>query len=224
MINFVYGEIWPCSVAALLAAMAPKPGEALVDLGSGAGKVVLLASSLYPALKGCKGLEMMGGYMRDAQAATALLAAARVRSHRGQAKGGKGVAAPVEWWAGDFLSPAGLSAWAAASLVVACSTCFDAATMAGIAEGCARSLPPGARVLTLDKPLPTPRAQVQDPTPPFLGIANCSPSILTTKKETQRIAARALLFFPISMRIQPMPWLLLWLLSWLSWLRLRGFC
>jgi len=195
MVNFVYGEILPSSMAAVLDAMAPNPGETFVDLGSGAGKTVLLAGLLYPALNRCVGLEMMRGYLRDAQAASAVLLAARqgqVSSAFGAAdaenQGAKREAvdgdelapssaaadaanataakaeslasAPVEWWEGDFLSPSGMLAWASASLIVACSTCFDATTMAGIADGCARNSPPGARVLTLDKPLTTSRAQV----------------------------------------------------------------
>jgi len=177
MVNFVYGEILPSSMAVVLEAMAPKPGETFVDLGSGAGKTVLLAALLYPELNRCVGLEMMRGYLRDAQAASAVLVATGQGNISMEGEAGEGdkltecssaaasvangiASAPVEWWEGDFLSPTGMLAWASASLIVACSTCFDATTMAGIADSCARNSPAGARVLTLDKPLPTLRAQV----------------------------------------------------------------
>ena len=135
MVNFVYGEIAPASVAALLSFVAPVAGDVLVDLGSGAGKVVLTAALLYPELAEARGVEMMEGYLRDARAATKLL---------------RGAMRPcVQFIREDFLEGFE-STWHDATIVFACSTCFDERTMEGIACYAAK-LRAGARIITLDK-------------------------------------------------------------------------
>ncbi|EKX43703.1 hypothetical protein GUITHDRAFT_110160 [Guillardia theta CCMP2712] len=46
--SHTYGEISPSSFAEILCLVQPKEGEIFVDLGSGTGKAVLLAASLFP--------------------------------------------------------------------------------------------------------------------------------------------------------------------------------
>ena len=139
MVNFVYGEISIASIAALLNFISPKAGEVLVDLGAGAGKVVLTAALLYPELGICRGVELMEGYVRDAKAATTLLTARASLCNR------------IEWRTNDFLESVDTS-WGDANILFACSTCFDQSTMETIALGIEK-LKTGARIVTLDKPI-----------------------------------------------------------------------
>mmetsp|Transcript_8120 Transcript_8120/g.18517 ORF Transcript_8120/g.18517 Transcript_8120/m.18517 type:complete len:201 (-) Transcript_8120:161-763(-) len=87
--------------------------------------------------------------------------------------------APVAWHRGDFLQPRVFArSWAGADLLMLCSTCFDQDTMDKAAKlaaegtvadegtagsegpGRVRGLAAGARVVTLDKPMPHPRFEV----------------------------------------------------------------
>ena len=114
-------------------------GRLLVDLGAGAGKVVLTAALLYPELGICRGVELMEGYVRDAKAATTLLTARASLCNR------------IEWRTNDFLESVDTS-WGDANILFACSTCFDQSTMETIALGIEK-LKTGARIVTLDKPI-----------------------------------------------------------------------
>ena len=71
-------------------------------------------------------------------------------SRRLEVRAKKGV---VQWASGDFLENFEAT-WANADIVFACSTCFDEATMEGIARRAER-LAPGARLVSLDKRLPS---------------------------------------------------------------------
>lgn len=77
-VNFVYGEIDAISVAHILEFIQPRPGQVLVDLGSGNGKVVLAAAMLYPELKACRGIELMVSFLDTAREADAILTGAQV--------------------------------------------------------------------------------------------------------------------------------------------------
>ena len=56
-----YGEFPLLSVARLLDHLDPPlgPGDVFVDLGSGAGRLVLAVSLLWPALGACVGMELL---------------------------------------------------------------------------------------------------------------------------------------------------------------------
>lgn len=51
----------------------PEAGEVFVDMGSGTGKACIAAGLLYPELAVCRGVEILDGLHREAQASHRLL-------------------------------------------------------------------------------------------------------------------------------------------------------
>ena len=139
--NFVYGELRAASLARLLGACELRRGETFADLGCGAGRLLVTAAALV-RLDRVVGVELLDGYAETARRTLARLGPVL------------GAAAPaVDLRHGSFTDEPDASAWVGADVVVATSTCFEAAQMRRIADHAAR-LRPGARVVTLDKPLP----------------------------------------------------------------------
>lgn len=56
--SFIYGEVLLESLAKLLDVVAPQSGEVFYDLGSGTGKLVMMAHLLYPFSR-CTGVEFL---------------------------------------------------------------------------------------------------------------------------------------------------------------------
>ena len=166
--QLVYGEFDPDFFARLIeAAKLTEAGkEIFVDLGSGAGRLVLSAALLKPALwKRCIGLEVLSELHLQALAAAELLPdlLAVHSSHNAPSSSSSKLAAPCRFHCVDLFDPHG-----EAPHFLCTATCCMAYAITWAADDMGRlttlsdllgaTLPDGARVLTVDLQLmDTPR-------------------------------------------------------------------
>jgi hypothetical protein len=133
-----YGELSEASTRQLLAWLAPGPADVLFDLGSGVGKVVLLAACL-TRVGAAVGVELSAHHHAVAEGARAALAARAPE-----------VAARARLVRGD-LRHVDLSG---ATIVHACATCFPDPVRAHVARAALAA--PRLRALLMTRPPPPP--------------------------------------------------------------------
>eukprot|EP00928_Gymnodinium_smaydae_P050390 TRINITY_DN33950_c0_g1_i1.p1 TRINITY_DN33950_c0_g1~~TRINITY_DN33950_c0_g1_i1.p1 ORF type:complete len:452 (-),score=85.14 TRINITY_DN33950_c0_g1_i1:72-1235(-) len=140
--GLTYGESHFVPTYELLQSLRVQPGEVLVDLGSGTGRVVLAAALGFPRLGRCVGIELLPGLHG---AALDALAATQREDGTCSTNSAHLPCAPVELIKGDLLE----GDWpATATLVVAMSLCFPAAMLEALERRCLE-LPVGARIIAM---------------------------------------------------------------------------
>ena len=154
--SLTYGEVPPQSLRAVLAELRRQPGGAraidggtFVDLGSGAGKVVI-AAALERRFARARGIELLPELDALARALEARWRAGE--GVEGELERAGDAAAPptrVEFALGSVLE----ERWDDATLVLTHCTCFAGELLAALARRAAR-LAPGAFVVTTSRVLP----------------------------------------------------------------------
>lgn len=145
--NFTYGEVTPEGMEQILTPAAPKEGEVFYDLGSGTGKGVILASTMFP-FKKCVGIELLPELHQVSQEV-------RERFEREiKPAFGNGWEPNVQFRQGDFAE----EDFADADIVFANATCFEDGLMATLQRKF-EALKEGARVILTTKTLTSPLLQ-----------------------------------------------------------------
>lgn len=135
-----YGELPFKSFVPLFAKCRPAPGEHMVDLGSGTGKLVLSAMLECPALASATGIELLPELTQAAEGARQRLGT----DH-------PALAARIRMEQGDLLEVD----WQHADIVFLHATCMEPALMEKVAQR-AMALKSGARFMALGQALPAP--------------------------------------------------------------------
>ncbi|MBI3336957.1 hypothetical protein HYZ98_05355 [Candidatus Peregrinibacteria bacterium] len=145
--NFTYGEVTPEGMEQILAPAIPREGEVFYDLGSGTGKGVIFASTLFP-FKKCVGIELLPDLHAVSQEV-------RDRFEREiKPAFGNGWDPNVEFRQEDFAD----SDFSDADIVFAHATCFEEGLMATLQRKF-EALKEGARVILVTKTLSSPILQ-----------------------------------------------------------------
>jgi Histone methylation protein DOT1 len=149
--SLVYGEIEFWSFARILELVQPRHGETFVDLGSGTGKGVLIAATLFPFGK-CIGIELLSSLHKIAMLKAQQLASVCklctsvvLRDNTTE----------IELHCADITQ----QKWNAADIVYMASTAFTDELFDIVATLC-NDLPAHCRVITLSKSLPNPQFKV----------------------------------------------------------------
>ena len=145
--NFTYGEISLLSFPLVMALANPKDGDIFYDLGCGAAKPVLYASFLHD-FKKCVGIELLPSVYNVAKGFAAKYAEA-IKSGSYAHTSDYEVKDNVSIIQGSFLEVD----FSDADIIYLPCTTFTTGLMKDIGRCCAK-LKPGARIISLTKPLP----------------------------------------------------------------------
>ncbi len=144
-----YGECTPEGVGAMLAAVDPQPGEVMVDLGSGTGKMLVYAAFLHPFSK-VVGVELLP----ELHEAAKEVGERYIREIRPQFKDER-KNTKLEYILGDIFE---YDVSKADILISHCCTCFDDAMMQRLSDTLEKCKP-GARIITITRGLSSPAFQ-----------------------------------------------------------------